>query len=196
MGFSPAKSLTMTIKGKFKRSPAILMNGVSIPHVSQARLVGVIIDEARSYVQHALFIGEKASNCFGKVSRVSTSTWGVKYRILRVLYIGTYVATVVYAAAVWYRRSSFYSVRSALLRTQRPALMLLTKAYRSTSTAALRVLAGMLPADLEVVRAGRIAVEGSKLTGKERKKLKREVIADVVTQWQERWDASQDGREL
>lgn len=149
-----------------------------------------------SYVQHALFIGEKASNCFGKVSRVSTSTWGVKYRILRVLYIGTYVATVVYAAAVWYRRSSFYSVRSALLRTQRPALMLLTKAYRSTSTAALRVLAGMLPADLEVVRAGRIAVEGSKLTGKERKKLKREVIADVVTQWQERWDASQDGREL
>ncbi|GBP42638.1 Putative 115 kDa protein in type-1 retrotransposable element R1DM [Eumeta japonica] len=41
--------------------------------------------------------------------------------------------------------ASYYMVRSALLSAQRPALILLTKAYRSTSTHALPVLTGSYP---------------------------------------------------
>lgn len=196
LSFSPAKSQTLTMKGKFKRPPTVRMEGASIAHVTHTRLLGVIIDDASSYVQHANFTGQKAANCFGKVSRVSASTWGIRYRALRVLFSGTYVATLTYAAAVWWRRSSHYAVRSALLRTQRPALVLLTKAYRSVSTAALPVLAGVLPADLEVTRAGRIEQEGFRLGRKERNELKRRVRSEVVSQWQERWDSSTNGREL
>lgn len=196
LGFSPGKSLTMTHKGKFQRAPTIKLNGTSIASVSQVKLLGVTIDDARSYAPHARLIGESAAQCFGKVSRVSASTWGVKYRALKVLYSGTYVATLTYAAAVWYRRSSFIVVRRALLSTQRPALILLTKAYRTCSSAALPVLAGVLPADLEVVRAGRIAEEGNQLASRERQSLRRSIREEIVAIWQERWNSSEDGREL
>lgn len=196
LGFSSAKSLTMTYKGRFKRAPTIRFEDAPIRSVSQAALLGVTLDEARSYLPHANFIGEKASACFGKMSRVSATRWGVKYRALRVLYSGTYVATVTYAAAVWCRCSSNFVVRRALIRTQRPALILLTKAYRSCSSAALPVLAGVLPADLEVCRAGRIAQERHQLAPREHRRLKKTVRADIVAQWQERWQGSMDGREL
>ena len=87
LSFFSAKSQTMTIKGRLKRSPTIKMYGASIASVSQARILGLIIDEARSYVQHASFIGERVANRFGKVSRVSASTWGIKYQALRILCI-------------------------------------------------------------------------------------------------------------
>lgn len=196
LGFSPGKSLTLTYKGKFKRAPTIRLSGAPVASVSQARLLGVTLDDARSYVPHASIIGEKSSNCFGKMSRVSATRWGVKYHALRVLYSGTYVATLTYAAAVWYRRSSNFVVKRTLLRTQRPALILLTKAYRSCSTAALPVLAGVLPADLEICRAGRIAEEGPQLVRKELRALKSNIRRETVALWQERWQASEDGREL
>lgn len=196
LGFSPGKSLTMTYKGKFKRSPTVRLEGASVRSVTQAMVLGVTLDDAGSYLPHAAGVGERASNCFGKMSRVSATRWGVKYRALRVLYSGTYVATLTYAAAVWYHRSSAFVVRRALLRTQRPALILLTKAYRSCSSAALPVLAGVLPADLEVYRAGRIAEEGRQLAPRERRKLRTEVRAQAVAQWQDRWRAADDGRDL
>ncbi|GBP35525.1 hypothetical protein EVAR_17386_1 [Eumeta japonica] len=46
-------------------------------------------------------------------------------------------------------------VCNALLRTQRLALMFLTKAYRIVGMAALPVLAGVLPAHMKVIAAGR-----------------------------------------
>lgn len=194
--FSTAKSQTLTLKGKFKRPPTIRMDGASIAHVTHAKLLGVVVDEAGSYVPHASLAGQRAVNAFGKMSRVSASSWGIKYRALKVLFAGTYVAILTYAAAVWWRSVGRYAVRSTLLRTQRPALILLTKAYRSVSTAALPVLAGVLPADLEVCRAGRIAQECSGLVSRERTVAMRKVRAEVMAQWQERWQSSTDGREL
>lgn len=194
--FSAHKSSTLTIKGRFKRPPCIRMGGTSIATVKQCKVLGVVMDEARSYVQHAEHAGEKGTRCFAKVSRVSTSSWGIRYHALRLLYGGTYVAILTYAAGVWYSRSSFYVVKRALLRTQRPALILLTKAYRTVSSAALPVLGAVLPADLEVIRAGRIEQGSMGRTDRERRKVKSEIRADCVSLWQIRWNDSEDGREL
>lgn len=87
-------------------------------------------------------------------------------------------------------------MRSALLRTQRPALILLTKAYRSTSTHALPVLAGVLPADLEVKRVGMIETYRANLAKKEIEYLKKECMAKVYDEWQNRWGLELRGREL
>ncbi|CAH2101187.1 unnamed protein product [Euphydryas editha] len=141
----------MTIKGRFKRAPTVKLDGASVASVTTARVLGVYIDDARSYASHASLMGEKAASSFGK---------------------------------------------SAVLRSQRPAFVLLTKAYRSCSTAALSVLVGVLPADLEVVRAGRVQEKCEGLAGGERKTKKNEILSDVVSAWQTRWTASGDGREL
>lgn len=198
LGFSPAKSAMMTLKGKFQkgRPPLVRMGGDSIKSVTSATVLGVVIDDRLSFAQHAQSIGERAAKCFGKVARVSATSWGVRYRALKVLYKGTFVATITYAASVWFERASLHIARSPLLRTQRPALTMLTKAYRSTSTAALSVLAGVLPADLEVIRAGRVAVARKSATKDEFPVRRREIGLDIVAQWQERWDREDKGREL
>lgn len=159
-------------------------------------MLGVVVDEAGSYLPHANYIGQRAANAFGKLSRVSASSWGIRYPALKFLYAGTYRAVLTYAAEVWYNSASRFTVRRALLRTQRPALTLLTKAYRSVSTAALPVLAGVLPADLDVQLVGRLARERAGLLPRERRRRKKELLQDVLTQWQKRWEESTDGREL
>lgn len=196
LSFSPAKSMTMTCKGQFARAPTIRMDGASIASVAQARVLGITLDHARSYIPHAKVIGESAANCFGKMSRVSTTRWGLRYRALRMLYRGTYVSVLTYAAGVWYHRWSTFAVKRRLLSTQRSSLCLLTKAYRSCSTAALPVLAGTLPADLEVLRVGRFGEEIPGLAPREIRARRLSIVKEVVDLWQERWEGSENGRDL
>ena len=196
LGFSPSKSHTMTLKGKLPgRPPVIRLGGESVGSVASARVLGVVVDTSQCFREHAQSIGERAAAAFGKMSRVSSSTWGVRYRALKVLYRGTYVATVTYAAGCWWHRTTTYVVRSALTRTQRQALILLTKAYRSVSSAALPVLAGVLPADLEVKRAGRID-DIRHLSREEFRKEKGKISEETVVEWQQRWEDEVKGREL
>ncbi|GBP57364.1 Retrovirus-related Pol polyprotein from type-1 retrotransposable element R1 4 [Eumeta japonica] len=109
------------VVGNLLRPATVRMDGGSIQNVTAATVLGVVLDERLSFVQHAQSISKRVSKSVGKVSRVSAA--------------------------------------SALLRTQIPALILLTNAYKTTNMAALPVLAGMLPADLEVTSAGRVDKE-------------------------------------
>ncbi|GBP63890.1 Retrovirus-related Pol polyprotein from type-1 retrotransposable element R1 2 [Eumeta japonica] len=137
--------------------------------------------------QHAASIVERASRCFGKLSRMSAASWGIRYDALRVLYRGTFVTTVTYGAGCWVDRVETYVARSTLLRGQRPALVLLTKAYRSVRTAALPVLAGVLPTDLEVTRASRLDLAKLEATKAEIRARKRGLWDETIAIWQERW---------
>lgn len=198
LNFAPTKSQTMTLRGKFQRPPLLKTNpsSKSICSVSEAKVLGVVLDSGRSFAPHASSIGERASNCFGKMARISANSWGVRYRALRVLYEGTYTPTLTYAARIWYHRASVHVVRSVLLRTQRPSFILLTKAYRTSSTAALAVLAGALPADLALVRAGRRLVEVEGQPREVHRLVRAAVDAEVMATWQERWSSDEKGRDL
>ncbi|GBP96302.1 Retrovirus-related Pol polyprotein from type-1 retrotransposable element R1 [Eumeta japonica] len=164
--------------------------------IAYTKVLGLGIDSNLSFGAHARDMGTRAAKCFGRVSRVSTSSWGLRYPALKIIYRGTFVAVITYAAAVWFRRANFHVVRSALLRAQRPALILLTKAYRSTSTHALPVLAGVLPADLEVARRGEVDIERSCKTKKEISALFINSTDKQYDIWQERWESAPEGREL
>lgn len=196
LAFSPAKSYSMTIKGGLaRRPPTIRLGGASVASVRSTRVLGVVIDSGLSFGEHAKSIGERAASGFGKMTRVSAASWGVRYRALKVLYKGIFTATITYAAGCWWRRVSVHVVGGALLRAQRPALVLLTKAYRSTSTAALPVLAGVLPADLEVARAGRI--DELRTAPRDVLRAGRKTSWDIaIRDWQARWEAESRGREL
>ncbi|GBP42614.1 Retrovirus-related Pol polyprotein from type-1 retrotransposable element R1 4 [Eumeta japonica] len=133
---------------------------------------------------------------FRKVSRVSAASWKMRFPSLLTIYNGTYKATITYATWCWFERSNLRMVRSVLLRTQRPALILLTKAYRTTSTAALPVLAGVLPAALEIMTAGRVDRERDIRTRAKLGVLAQWVRDEVTEKWQWRWDTEMNGREL
>ncbi|GBP89880.1 Retrovirus-related Pol polyprotein from type-1 retrotransposable element R1 [Eumeta japonica] len=117
LAFAPAKSCTMTVKGRLQRPPIIRMGGDSIRTVSAVTVLGLVLDEHLSFAQHAQSIGERASKSFGKVSRVSAASWGVRYPSLKTIYLATYLTTLTYAAGCWYKRANLHVVRSALLKT-------------------------------------------------------------------------------
>ncbi|KAG6454199.1 hypothetical protein O3G_MSEX008564 [Manduca sexta] len=194
--FSSGKSSTMTIRGKLQRPPVIRLDGVSIRSVASAPVLGVELDGSLLFSRHAQGIVDRAAKCFGKMSCVSASSWGIRFPDLRILYHGTFVATLVYAASCWYARVKVQAISGTLLRGQRPALVLLTNAYLSVSTAALPVLAGVLPADLEVYRAGWKEAAHKATPKAEMCRLLREIRDSVIVLWQNRWETETKGREL
>ncbi|GBP96663.1 hypothetical protein EVAR_89988_1 [Eumeta japonica] len=67
---------------------------------------------------------------------------GEWYSSLKTIYSATYLTTLTYVAGCWYERANLHVVRSALLKTQRPALALLTKAYWDREHGGYRFLPG------------------------------------------------------
>ncbi|GBP78410.1 Retrovirus-related Pol polyprotein from type-1 retrotransposable element R1 4 [Eumeta japonica] len=129
---------------------------LDISGIVQNRLLvlGVVLDERLFFTRHAQTIDERTSKSFDKMSRVSAASWGMGYLSVMIVYNRTYKTTVTYAAGCWYERANLHVIRSALFRIQRPPFILFTKAYCTTSTVTLPVLAEVLPADLKVVATG------------------------------------------
>ncbi|GBP17821.1 Retrovirus-related Pol polyprotein from type-1 retrotransposable element R1 4 [Eumeta japonica] len=140
VGLGPAKSCTVTVKGRLQRPPIIRMSGDSIWTVSVATVLGLVLDEHLSFAQHTQSIEER----FDK----------------------------------------------------RPARILLTKAYRIVSTAALPVLAGVLPAHIEVIAAGRTDRERDGRTAAEVRAFRWYVRSEMIAEWQKNWDDEKNDREL
>ncbi|XP_025197550.1 zinc finger BED domain-containing protein 5-like [Melanaphis sacchari] len=82
-------------------------------------------------------------------------------------------------------------MKRLLLGAQRGALLAVTGAYRTTSTDALPVLAGVLPLDLAARQWGRLA--RSRRLGLGREHMDR-VEEEGLAEWQARWEASEKGR--
>ncbi|KAK2574871.1 hypothetical protein KPH14_012976 [Odynerus spinipes] len=61
---------------------------------------------------------------------------------------------VTYGAILWFGKVDNRMIRRHLLAAQRIVLLILTKACRTVSTAAMQVIGGYLPLDLEVVKKG------------------------------------------
>ncbi|GBP30835.1 Retrovirus-related Pol polyprotein from type-1 retrotransposable element R1 2 [Eumeta japonica] len=132
------------------------MGDHSIRAVPAVTMLEMIINDWLSFAKNAQSIDERAAKSFGKVSRMSAMAWGMQYPSLLTVYRGTYLATVTYAADCWHMRAKLNVVRSALLKTQRPALTLSTKVYHTTNRATLPVLAGVLLADYKMTIAGKV----------------------------------------
>ncbi|GBP44680.1 hypothetical protein EVAR_44208_1 [Eumeta japonica] len=130
LDFSPFKLQTMTMRGTIQKLPVIKLSGNSIRTVSSVTVVVVVHNASLSFAHHVASIVEKA---------------------LR--YLITCPNTLLHPGVL--DRVDTYVARCTLLRGQRSLRILLTKAYKSVSTAGLPVLAGVLSVDLEMARAGR-----------------------------------------
>ncbi|CAB3240749.1 unnamed protein product [Arctia plantaginis] len=139
---------------------------------------------------------------------ISTATWGLSFNTLKIIYGATYLGSMCYGAPVWADRATVGAVRRKLLQGQRLALIFLCKAYRTVSTEALPVLAGVLPVDLEVQRRAAMYysrqqnMECDFLGARDRGKITRllqqqpDVYNDLIDEWPQRWDESSKGRHL
>jgi hypothetical protein len=169
--------------------------------------LGLLLDKHFNFIEHMKQIGEKAKKNFYALTRISNASWGLSFNSLKIIYNTTYLGCITYVSPVWADRATIGAAHRILLRSQRLALIFLCKAYRTVSTEALPVLAGVIPVDLEIQRRASMYYISKGLTSQFLKPRDRVKIArllnspgpvreDLLSEWQSRWDTSIKGRHL
>ncbi|KAK2578372.1 hypothetical protein KPH14_000835 [Odynerus spinipes] len=146
---------------------------------------------------------------FNTLARVAKSNWGLGHKAMSILYKGLFVPITTYAAAGWADLLK-ESHRRKLASVQRHALLRVTKAYRTVSTDAISVIAGVLPIDLAITERalqykirrsinfefeGLAFQENEAATGSRTRSLLRARLREAILRiWQRRWLSSSKGR--
>jgi len=207
------KTNAMTVKGKFSknRNPTIRIDGATVKFTSQVRYLGVTLDDRLSFVEHAKYIRNKLLNFIMVIKRIAHREWGIRNHAKRTLYDMVAIPIATYSAAAWYDRTGHAHLQRHLLATQRSLMLLLTGAARTTSTAAMQVIAGTTPLDLVVVEKGLKRLVKCNTTVKwnayqfdskaspkdvELQLEYRRIEAEVKSTWQTRWTQESHGRQL
>jgi hypothetical protein len=156
LALSASKTEMLLLKGKLdaERPPIIKINGKSIRRKQAIKYLGVHFENGFRITKHVEETTNKARNLLSSVAKVAKAKWGIGQAVMRTLYKGLFESIITYAAAGWSDLLN-KNMKFKLIRTQRMALLQVTKAYRTTSAEALQIIAGVMPIDLLIeVRAG------------------------------------------
>ena len=137
------------------RNPTVRMGGTAVKFSRKVRYLGVILEKRFMFQAHGREVSQKARAAYSGVARFARADWGVSFRVARLIYEATVVSIVAYAASTFEHRVRLNRKFAVSLRTaQRPALLAMCKAYRTSPTVPLCVIAGVLPLDyVMLVRA-------------------------------------------
>lgn len=192
--FSAGKSQAICLKGG--RKPNFIVkfgsgqNAEVIRADSPIRYLGVLLDYKRTFWQHVVSLVNKNADWFSKIRNLMSANWGVSQGTARILYKAVFIPRMVYAASTWEAGARTRKAICKLETAQRKALLAVTGAYRTASTHALQVVAGLLPLDLEI----RLAAARQRADKENHKRIIEEVENTLLDEWQDRWDASGKGR--
>ncbi|KAL0274504.1 UNVERIFIED_CONTAM: hypothetical protein PYX00_002606 [Menopon gallinae] len=126
------KTVSLMLRGKFQagRQPLRLhIGGSRIRMVESLCYLGVTISEGLSFKQHVRNSIRTARDAIYQFRRYSGNAWGYNFHNLRCIYKGIFEGILAYATPVWAHLLQQKTVRAAVLRGQRAALLLVTKAF-------------------------------------------------------------------
>jgi len=105
-----------------------------------------------------------------------------------IIYKAVFLPRITYAAEIWLKGLELKKSIIKLERIQREALKSVTSAYNTTSTAALQVIAGLMPLDLEIKKhCAKIDMRNDRITPDEYDGR----IGELLDIWQDRWNPTQ-----
>lgn len=203
------KTVMMLLKGSLSamRPPVVRVGNGGLRYVTQFKYLGVTLGERLSIDGHVRAVGSRALDAFMKVCRLAGSEWGIGYRELLAIYRGLFLGILLYGVQAWAPLMGKTRWRK-LGSVQRRALLKVNRAYRTSATCAMPVLAGVLPVRYEgwrrwaVHRIRRdepftlpdVAMAGDgEPTGTRKERMGRlnEALLDA---WQVDWDNEDKGR--
>ena len=211
LSLSAEKTTMMMVRGGLcaSRPPTVQIGGCGITLQTTMKYLGVTFGAGMSVAPHARSTAAKAREMFGKLAGLAKAKWGLSHGTMEVLYKGLFVPAVTYGAVGWVDLATRKDWK-ALLAAQRQALLRVTRAYRTTSTEAMCVVAGQPPIDLlcqerayrHKVRRGDGFTHGQCVHRPEDhrgdrdygRQTNRELRAETLRRWQARWDAALTGR--
>jgi ribonuclease HI len=156
---STSKTVQMVVahtKSKMKRLPTCKLKGVSIPNKDNIKYLGVTINCRLSWLPHIHALSKKASVLHQHLLRTTGKLWGASGRLLKLWYSTVVEKLLLYAVGAW-ATDMKQQDRLLLNKIQRPFLLRIARAFKTTSNAALHVLTGIPPVDLAVEKEVTIA---------------------------------------
>lgn len=109
--------------------------------------MGVTLETKIKIAKHIKIKVAKIKRMYMKLRSVVKTNWGLNYKTLKNLYKTVFVPITLYAVGAWGDLLT-NTLAAKLERQQRPALIILTRTYRTISTDALQVTARKMPLNI------------------------------------------------
>lgn len=121
------------------------MDDKTITMVDKLKYLGVVLDKRLTFRPHLEHVAERASKLLPALTAVTRPTWGLNSKLLKVIYRGAVEPMILYCAAVLEDTLHKRWAQEKLSQIQRGYLLRIIRGYRTTSTAASQIVAGIEP---------------------------------------------------
>ncbi|GBM22055.1 Putative protein in type-1 retrotransposable element R1DM [Araneus ventricosus] len=129
---------------KLKRGPSVFWGDRRVKRTSVLKYLGVHIDKQLNWAHHLVQQGAKALQQQRSLIKIAGCTWGISAKFRAQLYRTVTERTLAHGVSAWGRYMS-YKIKTKLDQIQRPFLLNITGAYRTSPTLALQVITGIQP---------------------------------------------------
>ncbi|GBN19763.1 Putative protein in type-1 retrotransposable element R1DM [Araneus ventricosus] len=130
-------------------SPRLTWKGTTIKKVQNIRYLGVYLDDKLNWGAHMSAQATKALVLHQNIRKIAGKNWGISQQHRRILYKTVVERMLAHGAAAWCLKITAKIARK-LTSIQRPFLLSITGAYRTSPTAALQVITGLPPLHLQL----------------------------------------------
>lgn len=177
-----SEAVLLTHKRNLRPIQFDLMGSIITPKQA-LKYLGVWLDRKMTFSEHFNKVTESVGKTLSVLTRVMPNIGGPRSSKRKVL-TSIIHSKILYAAPVWQTAMNNEKLKRKLLGLQRLAAIRVCSAYRTVSTAAVGVIAGIPPIDIMALERkekyeGEVAAEA-------RRNLRR--------RWQARWDQEETGR--
>ena len=151
---NPGKTVTILFTRKYK--PEQLRSVISYDKqrilTKQVKYLGVLHDSKLNWKAHVDAKNKKALAAFYQLRCVAGKTWGTSPKVIHWIYTTALHPMVCYAAVSWWTHTQYITVRKQPEHFQRFACLYNTGAKRTTPTAALEIITGIVPLAVYIKR--------------------------------------------
>ncbi|XP_023210515.1 uncharacterized protein LOC111613400 [Centruroides sculpturatus] len=156
LNFNPLKTrgIVFNKSGKhnlYLRPPHLKMNNNTIKVEKTLKYLGVILDFRLSWDKHVEYISNRTGFILQAFAQVARRDWGLSADAMSIIYDSIYIPIITYACGTWGWATHKIHTKRKLVSSQRRALLLITKAFRTASNQSLQVIAKKLPIDLTIM---------------------------------------------
>lgn len=133
-----------------KRPPIFKIDGISIKSQPTIKYLGVVLDPTLSFLPHVKTKKQNVTAISQNLMKFASISGGITKSILKIWYNNILEKKITYASSVWFPRLQKSHGLRSLSSIQATLLLMITRAYKKTATAALCVLAGIMPLSIRL----------------------------------------------
>ncbi|GBM86138.1 hypothetical protein AVEN_75411-1 [Araneus ventricosus] len=132
-----------------RRGPSIYWGSQRVKRTKTLKYLGVHLGSKLNWAHHLVQQGAKALQQHSQLVKLAGCTWGISPKLRTQLYRAVTERTVAHGVSAWGRYIT-YRMITKLSQKQRPLLLNITGAYRTSPTSALQVITGIMPLDIKL----------------------------------------------